>query len=262
MNAEELIKNGEVHQALVELKKQIQKKPADGKLRVFLYQLFCITGDYSRALTQLNLCSEMKALDELGCAAGKMLLQNQALREEVFSGKKTPLVFGEPADWIGELIQSCAYIAQGDYAAAQKLRDKSFESAPASGGTINGQKFEWIADGDTRLGPCLEVIVEGKYYWMPFVCISSLEIEEVKELRDLVWAESSIVLKNGGKVFAYLPARYSGLTPETSEDIMLSRKTEWEEKDGDCWLGSGQKMLATDGGDFPLLEVRKIIFAD
>ena len=30
------------------------------------------------------------------------------------------------------------------------------------------QPFEWIADGDTRLGPVLEAIVNGRYYWIPF----------------------------------------------------------------------------------------------
>ena len=28
--------------------------------------------------------------------------------------------------------------------------------------------FEWIADADDRLGPVLEAIVNGRYYWVPF----------------------------------------------------------------------------------------------
>jgi type VI secretion system protein ImpE len=40
----------------------------------------------------------------------------------------------------------------------------------------------------------------------------------------------------------------------------LARKTEWlSGKDGAC-SGLGQRMLATDQGDYPLLEIRSIAF--
>ena len=47
---------------------------------------------------------------------------------------------------------------------------------------------------------------------------------------------------------------------EASEDnaIRLARKTEWIEQPGDVCLGLGQRMLATDEDDFPLLQIRQI----
>jgi type VI secretion system protein ImpE len=40
----------------------------------------------------------------------------------------------------------------------------------------------------------------------------------------------------------------------------MARKTDWKErKDGSAW-GIGQRMLATDQGDHPILEVRSIEF--
>ena len=32
---------------------------------------------------------------------------------------------------------------------------------------MNGQPFDWIMDGDTRLGPVLELMMKGTYYWVP-----------------------------------------------------------------------------------------------
>ena len=40
--------------------------------------------------------------------------------------------------------------------------------------------------------------------------------------------------------------------------LRLARRTEWEEKAGETYIGSGQRMLATDVAETPLLEVRTI----
>jgi type VI secretion system protein ImpE len=40
----------------------------------------------------------------------------------------------------------------------------------------------------------------------------------------------------------------------------MSRKTEWRELADSSFAGLGQRLLATDAGEYPLLEVREIIF--
>jgi type VI secretion system protein ImpE len=41
---------------------------------------------------------------------------------------------------------------------------------------------------------------------------------------------------------------------------VLARKTDWTDLGDDFYLGSGQRMLATDAGEYPLLDVRTITF--
>jgi len=36
----------------------------------------------------------------------------------------------------------------------------------------------------------------------------------------------------------------------------LSHKTEWIEQEEDVYIGMGQRMLASDEGEYPLLDVR------
>ena len=64
--------------------------------------------------------------------------------------------------------------------------------------------------------------------------------------------------ENGGESVALIPTRYPG--SEAAEDglIALARKTVWEEMAPDTHRGLGQRILATDAGDVPLLEVRTI----
>src|SRR5260221_6018816 len=86
------------------------------------------------------------------------VLQCEALRGEVFAGGRGPLVFGEPEEWVGLLVQANQLIAQGNYAASRELRERAFEAAPAVPGKLNDRDFEWVADADSRLGPILEAI--------------------------------------------------------------------------------------------------------
>src|SRR6266403_2001468 len=85
----------------------------------------------------------------------------EMLRRQVFAGKHTPIIFGQPTEWVGLLVQANELAGKGEYNAAVGLRDKAFEAAPASPGTVNGAGFEWLADADSRLGPILEAIIEG-----------------------------------------------------------------------------------------------------
>jgi type VI secretion system protein ImpE len=258
MQAAELVREGRPEEALKALQDQIRKDPADFKLRVFLFQLLCVLGDWDRALTQLNVASEMDASSMLMVAMYKPALQCEALRAEIFAGRRSPVIFGQPEEWMGWAVQACQLEAGGRVEEALALREKAFEAAPAVGGKIDGTEFEWIADADSRLGPMIETVVNGALYWVPFARIHEMQIEEPADLRDTVWAPARLVWTNGGEAFALIPVRYPG--SEQSEDgaVRLARKTEWVDAPGGTQHGLGQRLLATDSGDFPLLAVRSI----
>ena len=84
------------------------------------------------------------------------------------------MVFGEPDQWLALLIESRLLVGRGEAAHSEELRLRAFEEAPASSGSIDGRPFEWIADADSRLGPVLEAIINGRYYWVPFARLSEV----------------------------------------------------------------------------------------
>jgi len=149
-------------------------------------------------------------------------------------------------------------IAAQEYQASQRLRERAFDVAPAIAGSIDGQRFQWIADADSRLGPILEAIVDGKYYWVPFTAIKQIQIDPPADLRDMVWIPAHFTWLNGGEATGLIPTRYPD--SEASEDnaIRLARKTEWIERPGNLYIGLGQRMFATDKDEFSLLQVRQI----
>lgn len=256
--AEEKLRSGAPAEALKLLQDQVRSKPQDARLRVFLFQLLCVLGQWDRALTQLETAA---ALDASALAMREMYreaIKCELLRAEVFLGRKSPMVFGEPETWLALLIESLLRRGAGDDQQADALQAQAFEQAPTTAGTIDGKAFGWIADADTRVGPVFEAILNGRYYWIPFERLVRVTIEEPSDLRDAVWMPAYLQFENGGESPALIPTRYPG--SESSEDglIQLARKTEWDETGPDQYRGLGQRLLATDAGDFPLMEVRVI----
>ena len=168
---------------------------------------------------------------------------------------------GTPPAWIGSLIEALKHDGSGDQSAAADLRAKAMDEAEPKACTLDGVACEWIADGDSRLGPVCEVIANGQYYWLPFESCSGISIEAPSDLRDLVWAPAELLLPNEGRVPALIPARYPG-TAESSADnadqLKQSRITEWMEQGEDVWFGVGQRLWTSDVGEHPLLNTRML----
>jgi len=258
MSAEQLLKEGRLDDALAHLQDQVRREPANAKHRLFLFQLLAVIGQWDRALTQLQVVSEMEPSGLLLNAMYGPALQAEALRAEIFAGSRSPVVFGEPEEWMGLMVQACLIEGQGKAKEAGALREKAFEAAPTTSGRLNGKPFEWIADADARLGPMFEAVINGALYWVSFMRVHKMHIEEPTDLRDMVWIPAIVTWTNGGEAAALLPVRYPG--SEASEDglVRLSRKTEWVGDGQGPEHGIGQRLLATDVDEYPLLEVRDI----
>jgi type VI secretion system protein ImpE len=261
MTAEEHIRAGTLPEALAELQAQIKKKPADARLRIFLFQLLAVMGQLDRAASQLEVAGEMDGEAGTMRQMYREVLRCELLRREVFAGRKSPLVFGEPAEWVAMLVKAAQLVADQKFHEARQLRDKAFEAAPAVAGSIDDQPFAWIADADPRLGPMLEAIVNGRYYWIPFTRLSEIKIEKPVDLRDVAWTPVALTFANGGQTVALIPTRYPGSEAAADPRVVMARRTEWIEKPGETFLGLGQRLLATDQGEFPLLDARLIKLA-
>lgn len=259
MTPEDLIKQGQPKAALAELMGRVRDNPADPRLRIFLFQLMCVVGEYERAMKQLNVAAEMDPSALLMAQTYRMMLQCEPLRQEVFAGKRTPLVFGEPEPWISQMLQALKLQVEGELQAAHDMRSEALELAPACSGSLNGEAFDWISDADSRLGPILEVVANGKYYWVPMHRIHKIALEAPSDLRDMVWIPAQFTWATGGQMVGLIPTRYPGTESSEDEALLLSRKTDWAEPLPSLFVGTGQRMLMTDSNDYSLLEVRELV---
>jgi type VI secretion system protein ImpE len=256
--AEQSLRAGDPAAALAQLQEQVRAHPADAKLRTFLFQLLCVLGQWERALNQLSVAS---TLDPSALAMAQMYgdaVKCEPIRRQVFEGKKSPLVLGEPEQWLAFLIESRLLAGQGDLQQSREMRARAFDEAPTTNGEIDGRPFEWIADADSRLGPVLEAVINGRYYWVPFARLTKVALEKPEDLRDLVWMPAHLQFENGGESVALIPTRYAGSESSADGTIALARKTLWSDEGDDVHYGIGQRVITTDVEEVPLMEIRSI----
>jgi len=260
MNAENLIQAGDILSALALAKESVRATPSDPKFRIALFQMECLAGNWAKATAQLDILRELGDESAVFTQVFSAVVECEILRNEVFQGRRTPIIFGEPSEWMGWLVESARLVASREYEAAEALRSRAFDEAASLPGTINGAPFEWLADSDMRLGPMFEVIMDGCYRWVPMCRVESIQFDPPQDLRDLVWFPARLRWTNGGLANGFFPVRYPGTEGQSDAALLLSRRTEWDSKPFGFYEGVGQRMFSTDRGEFPLLDVREIQF--
>ena len=268
------LRNADLATSLKSLQGEVRDNPSEPKHRIFLFQLLSILGQWERALGQLNVLRDLNAESLSLVQTYQETLNCEALRDAVFTGKRSPLLFGEPEPWMALMLESLKLASQGNIAESETMRDNALQDAPAVSGSLtlfpekNGEDsaaavplpFEWIADADSRIGPFLEAIVNGKYFWIPFQRIRSIALEKVADLRDLVWLPVRFEWANGGETVGFVPTRYVNSQSQTDDHVRLGWKTIWQEAGEGTYVGLGQRILATDADEYPLTKIHKIAF--
>lgn len=270
---EDLLAAGDPQAALKALQQQVRARAGDVRLRIFLFQLLAVLGQWQRAADQLKVCGELDAGTLAMVNTYGPALQCEAVREAVFAGRTLPHVFGPPTAWVASLAQALQLDAAGQAVAAGAQRAEALEQAEARAGVFQVSvpaapgrdasestvPFAWIADADSRLGPVFEVIINGRYGWLPMQHVGELVIEPVADLRDLVWAPAHLTFANGGETVALLPVRYAGTPLAEGGMLAMARQTEWVELGGSSqYRGLGQRLFTTDNEERGLLEVHRI----
>ncbi len=243
---------------MASLKEDVRKAPRDARLRTFLFQMFCVTAEWDRALTQLSVASELDPLALPMAQTYRSAILCEALREKVFRGERSPTVLGDPGESVPLLIEANRLLATGHPKEAARLRDAAFEAAPETPGTLNDALFAWIGDADPRLGPVLEVFVNGNYMWVPFARLRNLHCDPPADLRDQIWMPATFMWSNDGEAVGFIPTRYPGSATSPDHALALSRRTEWHDVGADWSLPLGQRVLVTDADEIALMDVRDL----
>lgn len=230
MGPKELFQAGKLNEAVAALGAELRDYPTDVRRRTFLFELLCFQGEYDRAEKHLHVLAGANPEAQMGAVLYFSALHAERVRHDLFAKKEYP-------------------------------------TAPVSGaprgGTLNGNPFETLEDADPRVGARLELFAAGAYLWIPFEHIESIEIQQPRRLRDLLWVPA--LVRTGpafrgtelGEVLLPVLAPFS--FKHSDDNVRLGRSTEWQEADGQT-VPFGQRMFSLDGEDFPLLEIRKVEF--
>ncbi len=259
-DADSLLRDGDVAGARAALVDIVRARPNDEQARMFLFQLMIVCGEWDKARNQLQLLVQFSPDAQMLSVTYNQAIEAEKLREAIFAGAaEMPLLLGD-GGWAEGVAKGISLIARGDAAGGVAARDGAFDQASDMPGEINGQRFEWLADADSRFGPSFEAIVGGKYGLIPFDGVASITSDGPQDLRDIVWYPVQIAFRSGQSAAAFLPARYPGTADSTDEGKRLGRETGWTDRD---WgqEGVGQRLwMFSDSDDIGILDLRNLVF--
>lgn len=254
-----LIKADNPEASLATAKEWVRQCPADAQARIGLFQLLAVVGDWERARRQLLLAADLDQAWIGVAGAYARILDAELEREQVLAGRMMPLMPGQVPQWQHDLLQALQHDRDGEPAQAARRRALALTQADAIAGHVDGERFDWLADADPRFGPCLEVILEAGYAWLPFAQLRSLRFEVPGSLRDMLWQSVEIQWRDGTHSRGVVPCRYPGSHHSDDGAIRLGKRTTWQGEDLSA-CGLGQRLLAGSEDDYPLLDIRHIAF--
>jgi protein involved in temperature-dependent protein secretion len=258
-NADQRLREGDLEGARAALTEAIRSTPADPGARLFLFQLLCISGEWERAHKQLETLAQLSPEARMLSVVYGQAIAAEAVRADVSAGRATADILAG-GEWAQGLAAALRHFAVGDFEAGAAARDSALDEAPDTPGKIDGTRFDWIADADSRFGPCFEAIVGGRYGLIAFDAVERIESEGPRDLRDVVWYPVQVAFRQGTSAAALLPVRYPGTESSSDDSERLARSTAW--RTGPAGeTGSGQHIwMLSNEEDRDLLSVRSLTF--
>jgi len=248
----ELLKTGRLSEAIERVAEEVKAKPNDLAARTFYFELLALNGDLDRAAKQLDVLAN--STGEMG-AFYASALQAERERRNFFHGGPRPRVLAEPA-YATAYLEAVEHYAAGKSDAAME-RLQSAEGERSLRAVLNGGEVRELNDSHDLLGPFLELVIDNHYAWVPWDAIQSLTIPEPRYLRNTVWIPASLALHSWDQGEVLLFSLYVDSHLQ-EEDVKLGRRTIWEQNPAGFTIAYGQRVIAADDRDWPILEIRTV----
>lgn len=257
----ERLKSGDLGGAIRSALESVRSNASDPETRFLLAELLCFRGEFSKADSHLEVVS--KQSPELGLSAvhRRQLIRAASIRQSCFGEGVVP-EFLPPIDANARFqLKLWAEHRAGDGAAVSDLQNRLNRYCDELTGSCNGQRFRGFADLDDSTQSCLELLTAtGRYFWIPWHRIESLDFEPVKRPRDLLWRSVRVRVRDGPESIAYIPVQCPLTSSAHGDAAVLGRETSWEERPTGVTVGIGQRILRVGDEDVPVLELSSLSF--
>jgi type VI secretion system protein ImpE len=256
MIATELYKAGRLNEAIEAQIKEVKGNPADQSKRLFLYELLGFSGELERARRQIEALNYDDPDLVMTLQSYRKLIESEEARRKLFTEGLAPGFFGEPSEHLRLRLEAVNRLREGHFQEAAETLARADEATPPIAGTLNGVAFASFRDADDLLGGVLEVMAQGRYFWVGLEQVVTVAMNPPKFPRDLLYVPARIeLLEEAGDVF--LPALYPGTYKHADDQVRLGRMTDWSAHENGPTLGLGLHVYLRDDEPVTLLEWRE-----
>ncbi len=260
--AKSLLDSGDLDGAIQAALGVVKAKPTDIQARTFLFELSLFSGDWARAMRQLDAIGHQDANAMIGTMIYQQSLEVEKKREKLFSDGVMPEFISPPPQYVMELIYAINRIREGNIAEAREVLDKVEEDRPAFACKVNGEAVEDFRDYNDLTSAIMEIIIKDTYIWLPIEQIVKLTISEPKSLRDLFWLPAELETTNGTKGEVLIPTLYVNSYRHENTQVRLGRMTDWRDLGKDLYIAEGMKLFWMNGKAREILEIKEIEFEE
>lgn len=236
-----LLHRNQLDEAIAAQIEVVRARPTEAEARALLAELLCLAGQWQRADKQLDLIGAQQPSLAVGVALFRQLIRGAAAREEVFTKGAVPEMIGGATEPLQAVLAALLDLRDGsEEAASAALKAAEAKRRPLSG-SCDDKPFDDIRDGCDLTAGLLEVISStGKYFWVPLERIDELELEKPRTLRERIWRQATLSVRDGPDGIVYIPALYPVLPNRTlTVEARLGRLTDWVELGGGAVVGVG-----------------------
>ncbi len=258
MTPTEYYQAGRLREAIDAQVAEVKAKPTDQARRLFLFELLAFSGELDRATRQIDAVRYDEPDLALAGLAYRKLIDSETARRRCFEGGEPPEILGEMTESIRLRLAALAEIRSGRPSEALTLLNQAAEVTPEAKGTLNGRPFTTLRDADDLFGGVLEVMAQGKYFWVGLEQVVAMAMKPPRFPRDLLYIPARLDLESeSGEVF--LPALYPRSHVHADDAIRLGRATDWETLADGPTLGVGARLFLVDDDATGLLEWRELL---
>jgi type VI secretion system protein ImpE len=191
----------------------------------------------------------------------RQLLRAAEAREQFFLKGRFPEPIVEPTPVMRQHLQASVSMREGDLSGAHQLLIVATSQRPRLSGTCNGTAFADFRDVTDLLAPVFEVLTPtGKYAWIPMERVVKMSLHPVVSPLDVLWRRTHLVVRDGPEGDVYLPQLYFGSHAAEDEELQVGRAADWCGSEHEPLGGIGQKVMAVDGSDTPLITINELRF--
>lgn len=261
-NPIELFQAGNLTDAVTAATEAVRNKPADVRARSLLCELLCFCGEFERADKQLDAALQTDPQTMVGVSLLKHLIRSELARREVFRQGRVPEFLTMPTESQKKRLEAMLCLRSGQAADAARLANEAVELDGDLSGEVDGVSFSEFMDLDDLLGQTLEVYTAtGKYYWIGFEQVVSLEFDPVVHLSDMLWRAAAIETVGDVNGRVHIPALYEGSDKSSDQRIRIGRATEWNQVDSiGPTRGSGQREFLVNDDVVSIMQMKKLSF--
>lgn len=261
MTAKELYQAGKLAEAVVAQTDAVKKKPSDVCVRGFLVELLCFAGDFERADKQLDAMATLDAKTTHNVMLWRHLVRAEQARRQFYQEGRLPEFLDKPAEHVRLQLEASIHIREGRLAPARELLEQAEAMRPKCKGKCGSDAFDDFRDLDDLSGPVLEALTNnGKFYWIGFEQIETLEFPAATCPRDLLWRPMQLAVRGGPDGLLYMPSVYPLTKPDAEARLLLGRATDWQSGDGEPVRGLGLREFLVGSACRNALELTEIVF--